>query len=56
MEKIERVKAYYESENRKEDKARLARLEKATKLIEKDKAKQERAELAKRGVIRGRKG
>ena len=54
-----KVKAYYEQEHAKEekaaDKARLERLKKATDAINKDNARAERAELLRRGVVRGRR-
>ncbi len=54
-----KVKAYYEQEADKEAQAEraalLKRLEKATKKINADNARTERAELLRRGVVRGRR-
>ncbi len=58
-DELEKVQAFYESEHAKEeqaaDKVRLARLKKATDAINKDNARTERAELLRRGVVRGRR-
>jgi hypothetical protein len=49
---IQRVRAYYETEQRKELLARLAR---ATKDISKDVCRAEREKLMRRGIVRGRR-
>ena len=59
-DELKRVQAFYESEHQKEeqaaDRARLARLKKATDAINKDNTRAERAELTRRGLVRGRRG